>query len=436
MRTMTDSNVGQEYASSVVVTGRVLWNATQTMTTKGPAAPGSRATYDSASTTVKAIRQLGRSLCRSRRCDKGESVRSYAVQMALTIYTTQPPWVERKRQEVVYTLINTRSIFETKADRTQHHDIIDIPISPMHFLKAQNWKGASNLEHERSKGGGTNKAKTSLDGAGSAGGLRKKGRAGAVGGAGGRGAQRVGDSHRAGGHDDARVVGGGAGAGGVSAGGTDGLDGGGVGSNGGRLDDRRRSNGVASRAGLDGVASGAGGGSSVTSRGRAGDGSSRAGSNSAGGDNNGAVLLGDTELGGVLVLAGNVVDQLESVAGAVSLEGGGRGPSEGTRVVDTLSKSLDGDNVGGRSTEEEERDRVGGGWLPGDGEGLASRDNLKSLSVTAVPVVLTTINAYLVQGTSDGVASRLANRGVELRSGNAGEESNDGGLGEHVVGII
>ena len=46
------------------------------------------------------------------------------------------------------------------------------------------------------------------------------------------------------------------------------------------------------------------------------------------------------------------------------------------------------------------------------------------------------LDAYLVQRTSDGVAGRLANRGVELRSGNAGEESNDGGLGEHVVGII
>ena len=52
---------------------------------------------------------------------------------------------------------------------------------------------------------------------------------------------------------------------------------------------------------------------------------------------------------------------------------------------------------------------------------------------TAVSAVSST---YLVQRTGDGVASRLANRGVELRSGNAGEDSNDGGLGEHVVGII
>ena len=41
-------------------------------------------------------------------------------------------------------------------------------------------------------------------------------------------------------------------------------------------------------------------------------------------------------------------------------------------------------------------------------------------------------STYLDQGTSDGVASGLAHRGMELRSGDAGEESNNGGLGEHV----
>ena len=56
--------------------------------------------------------------------------------------------------------------------------------------------------------------------------------------------------------------------------------------------------------------------------------------------------------------------------------------------------------------------------------------------MTVVSAVTATLDAYLVQRTGDGVASGLADRGVELRSGNAGEESNDGGLGEHVVGII
>jgi hypothetical protein len=284
-------------------------------------------------------------------------------------------------------------------------------LAPMHFLTAQNQSGASNLDHERSKGGSTDKAETSLDGAGSTGGLGESGRASTVAGTGGRGTQRVGDSHRAGGQDGG-VVSRGTGAGDVGAGAANGLDGGRVRSNRARLDDRRRSNGVASRAGCDRVSSRSGRDSRGAGRGRAGDGSNR-----AGGGNDGAALLGDTELSGVLVLAGNVVDQLESVVGGVSLESRGRGPDEGTGVGDALNESLDGDNVGGRSTEEEERDRVGGSWLPGDGEGLASRDNLD-------------------QRTSDGVASGFANRGVELRSGNAGEESNDGGLGEHVVGIM
>lgn len=63
--------------------------------------------------------------------------------------------------------------------------------------------------------------------------------------------------------------------------------------------------------------------------------------------------------------------------GGVGLQGGGRGPGEGSRVVDALSKSLNGNNVGGGATEKEEGDSVGGGWLPCDGEGLASRDNLR-----------------------------------------------------------
>lgn len=252
----------------------------------------------------------------------------------------------------------------------------------MQFLNARIAE-ERDLEHERSEGSGTDKAEASLDGGGSASGL---GQAGASGGAvtstGGRGAQGRGNGQRAGGLDDGGVVAGGTGAGDVSAGGSDGLDGGGVGSYGGGLDDRRRSDGVASRGGRGDGVTGRGGG--LASGGGAGSGSgSRAGSGSssrAGRDNDGAVLRGDTELGGVLVLAGNVVNQLESVAGDISLEGGGRSPGEGTRVVDALSKSLNGNNVGGGATEQEERDRVGGGRLPGDGEGPASRDNLRKVS--------------------------------------------------------
>lgn len=297
----------------------------------------------------------------------------------------------------------------------------------MHFLKAQTLKG-SNLEHERSESGSTNEGEASLDGTSSTGGLGESRGAGAVGSTGGRGAERAGNGHGASGLDDGAVVDRGAGAGDV---GGDGLDGGGVRSNDGGLDGRRRSDRVTgSGARLDGVSSGGGGWGNVTSGAGA-----RSGRRGAGRSNNGAVLLGDTELSGVLVLAGNVVDELKSVVGGVSLEGGRRGPGEGTRVVDALSKSLDGDNVGRGATEQEERDRVGGGWLPGDGEGLASGDNLRKKSVTVFQCLLFACDAYLVQRTGDGVASGLADRGVELRSGNAGEESDDGGLGEHVDGF-
>lgn len=61
--------------------------------------------------------------------------------MALTIYTTQPPWVEYGNQRnVVYTLINTRSIQEKKANLTQHHDINDIPISSNAYFGNTNTK--------------------------------------------------------------------------------------------------------------------------------------------------------------------------------------------------------------------------------------------------------------------------------------------------------
>lgn len=56
--------------------------------------------------------------------------------------------------------------------------------------------------------------------------------------------------------------------------------------------------------------------------------------------------------------------------------------------------------------------------------------------MTAGRIICVELDAYLVQGTSDGVARRLTNRCVELRGSDAGEESDDGGLGEHLVGII
>lgn len=124
--------------------------------------------------------------------------------------------------------------------------------------------------------------------------------------------------------------------------------------------------------------------------------------------------LGDTELGGVLVLASDVVDELESVARGVGLEGGWGSPDVGARVGNADDDVLERNNVGGGTTEENKRDAVRGGWLPGDGEGLAGRDDL-------------------VQGTGDGVAAGVANGGMLSRS-NSSEEGNDGSLGEHVEG--
>ena len=66
-----------------------------------------------------------------------------------------------------------------------------------------------------------------------------------------------------------------------------------------------------------------------------------------------------------------------SVGAVGSLEGGGRGPAEGTAVGDTLSDGrTELDDVGGGALEEENGDGVGGSWLPGDGELLAGGDNL------------------------------------------------------------
>lgn len=106
----------------------------------------------------------------------------------------------------------------------------------------------------------------------------------------------------------------------------------------------------------------------------AGDGSSAGGYNDVT-----AGILGDTELGGVLVLAGHIIDDLDTVAlGTLgSLKGGGRSPGKGAAVLDTLSNGgTELDDVVGRTLEEEDRDRVGCAWGPGDGEGLASRHNL------------------------------------------------------------
>lgn len=65
------------------------------MTTKGPSESGSNVAglHDSASARLQAI-----TMQITQRWNKSEDVRSYAVHIALTIYTTQPPWVEDGNQ--------------------------------------------------------------------------------------------------------------------------------------------------------------------------------------------------------------------------------------------------------------------------------------------------------------------------------------------------
>lgn len=139
----------------------------------------------------------------------------------------------------------------------------------------------------------------------------------------------------------------------------------------------------------------------------------------AGGSDDAAAVLGDAELGGVLVLASYIIDDLDAVAvGALSgLKGGGRSPGKATTVGNALSeRGTELDDVGGGTLEEKDRDSVGGSWLPGDGKGLAGRDNL-------------------VQRTGDGVTAGVANWGVDLGGSEASEDGDDGSLGEHVCGV-
>jgi hypothetical protein len=296
----------------------------------------------------------------------------------------------------------------------------------------------SCLKHESESSQSTSEAETGLDGRASVGGGLRQTRGGGVG---RTGVQRRGDGHGARGLD------------GVVAGGDTSADdnGGALGHNGGWVGSNRlvdlgggRCRGAGSDAGRRrrsrvsvGGGAGAGAGNRRKAAGRR--------------DDSGAVASRDTKLGAVLVLAGYIVDDLDAVAERSAV--GGRevhsgGPDEATAVGDALSeRGTELDNVGRRALEQENGDGVGGGWLPCDGEGLASGDNLVGLLARCSYVwfhdnVLLARRAqcqecaYLVQGLEDGVASGLTNGSVDLRSGEAGEEGDDGSLGVHVDGIV
>jgi len=84
------------------------------------------------------------------------------------------------------------------------------------------------------------------------------------------------------------------------------------------------------------------------------------------------VLVGDAELGSVLVLAGLVVDELDAVAlGTLrGLKGALGLPGVAAAVLDLLGDGVDGDEVLSRALEEDERDGALSGRVPSDGEAL------------------------------------------------------------------
>lgn len=85
-----------------------------------------------------------------------------------------------------------------------------------------------------------------------------------------------------------------------------------------------------------------------------------------------SVIL-DTELRGVLVDAAALDDELDAVAAAVGLEGGGyRIPDIGACVMDFFDDSEEWDGVGGRATKQHEAYFSSNIRNPGDGVALAS----------------------------------------------------------------
>ena len=82
--------------------------------------------------------------------------------------------------------------------------------------------------------------------------------------------------------------------------------------------------------------------------------------------------VGDAELRAVLVLAGRIVDQLDSVAGLAGCEVRGGNPDEGAVVGNLLGDRVLGNGIGAGALKQEERDGALGRGSPGDGEVLAN----------------------------------------------------------------
>lgn len=92
------------------------------------------------------------------------------------------------------------------------------------------------------------------------------------------------------------------------------------------------------------------------------------------------VRVGDAELGGVLVLAGCVVDQLNAVSESWGGCVGGSelvrwSPDVSARVLDVLDDGVLRNGVGGWALEEDKSDGAIGCWVPGNSEALSDWDD-------------------------------------------------------------
>jgi hypothetical protein len=106
-----------------------------------------------------------------------------------------------------------------------------------------------------------------------------------------------------------------------------------------------------------------------------------------------------------LILAVHVVNDAETIVSGVGLQISSGRPSEATGVVDALNeRRAEGNNVLRRTAQQLNGDLVRSVGTPGNGVGLASRDDL------------------VESGLEDGVALWVADRLVD-GSGEAGEES-------------
>lgn len=85
--------------------------------------------------------------------------------------------------------------------------------------------------------------------------------------------------------------------------------------------------------------------------------------NNGGGVSGGGRLVDDAELSGVLVITSRVDDELDTVAGGLAHEVGGRGPGVGTAIRNVLHDGVLGDDVLGGALKEDEGDGALSGRL-------------------------------------------------------------------------